>query len=243
MASFTHVIPVEGNWKGLCHSYRRVVNLLLALVMLIVTGCESMPLMGPVRKMTVDQPSALSVGEIIIFGRILFIENGTPKAPYALGRPTWSLKSLAVTAESDAKKQAKPTHISFLSTDKNGLFRYVIPAGRYELSHVEPFYYMPLIQTALAFEAIEPGRAYYLGDLVLDIDTTSMLWGLWGNYINSLNHLEVRDQFDATRSDLMRTLPDMAGTQFSKSLLARLPGQFPQLLDGRFVPPAINLGR
>lgn len=69
--------------------------------------------------------------------------------------------------------------------------RRVIPAGRYQVSHMEPRHYLPHIDPALAFDGATPCRAYYLGDLEVDIETTSWLGGLWGDYITRLDRLEV----------------------------------------------------
>jgi hypothetical protein len=64
------------------------------------------------------------------------------------------------------------------------------------MSHMEPLHYMPHIDPALAFDGATPCRAYYLGDLEVDIETTSWLRGLWGDYITRLDRLELADRFD-----------------------------------------------
>jgi hypothetical protein len=203
---------------------------LVWLACLVLSGCATLAeteypgsrAIGP------GEAPALRPDEVVIFGRILFIENGAHKFPYGLGKPLWQLTSpphKAVGGQPTGKRRIIP----FLSTRKDGVFVYAIPAGRYEIGDIVPFYYTPMIVPALEFSADQPGKAYYLGDLELDIDATSWLGGLWGNYITHLNYLEVVDRFDELGAQMASAF--VADEPPKKSLLARIRGRIPALMD------------
>jgi hypothetical protein len=129
--------------------------------------------------------------------------------------------------------------IPFLGARPDGRFAYVIPAGRYQMSHMEPLHYMPHIDPALAFDGATPCRAYYLGDLEVDIETTSWLGGLWGDSITRLDRLELADRFDPGQGRF--TGCDGGPEPVLKALLGRIPGRtselksnFPASLMGTF---------
>jgi hypothetical protein len=174
----------------------------------------------------------LKQDEILIVGRILFTENGKRKVPYGLGKPCWQLMNPA-SGEQRARRKILP----FLSASEDGVFAYVIPAGRYEMTHVEPFGYIPLIDPAVEFDASEAGRAYYLGDLEVDIDSSVWLGGLWGNYITRLNHLEVVDRFDEVSGQFAGIVP--GSDPVRKALLTGINGRVPQFKQ-QFIPPIIH---
>lgn len=207
---------------------RRVCLVLLAC--LVLSGCATLAETEYPGSRAIDpgEAPALRQDEVVIFGRILFTENGVSKLPYGLGRPLWQLTSpphKAVRGQPMGKRRIIP----FLSTRKDGVFVYAIPAGRYEIAHIVPFYYTPTIVPALEFSADQPGKAYYLGDLELDIDATSWLGGLWGNYITHLNYLEVVDRFDELGAHMANAF--VASEPPQKSLLVRTRGRIPTLMD------------
>ncbi len=209
---------------------------LLMVALTVLSGCASLPETLPARRIEPDAHTALAQDEIIIVGRILFIENGRDKAPYGWGKPVWQLMSLESKRGADGQA-VRGRNIPLLRTGKDGYFAYAIPAGHYQMSHVEPIYYQPFIDPALEFDANDPGRVYYLGDLEVDIDTTSWLGGLWGNYITHLNYLEVVDRFEAARG---RFAGLVTGSEpMRKALLTRIEGRMPQSKE-QFVPPIIH---
>lgn len=221
---------------------KRPVLFMLTLVLLALVGCAGLPETRTARRVDAGQAPALNPDEVVVFGRILFIENGKSKAPYDLGKPLWQIERPVnqTAADSSGRHLIMP----FLSTRKDGVFVYVIPAGRYAMTHLEPFYYMPLIDPALEFDAGTPGQIYYLGDLEIDIDTTSWLGGLWGNYITHLNHLEVLDRFEEFRDSLPWAGPS---DQLHKAIMKRMHGRIPELKSplaaGMLVTPAGALRR
>lgn len=211
-------------------------GLLLMFVFLIVSGCASLPETLNARRVEPGETTSLKQDEILIFGRILFTESGKSKVPYGLGKPVWQLAN--PEADPALGEQGKTRKIlPFLSTRKDGVFAYVIPAGRYEISHVEPLGYLPHIDPALEFDANEPGLAYYLGDLEVDFDASIWLGGLLGNYITHLNRLDVRDRFDEISAQFEGTFPGSSPSR--KSLLSRIHGRVPDLKE-HFIPPVIH---
>jgi hypothetical protein len=195
----------------------------LIVLLFVLTGCAA----GTVnyRDLASGTPPALAADMAIVFGRIVFIENGRSKLPYTLGKPVWHLMEERAAG---APASGPPPHqLALLSTGEDGLFVYAIPAGRYRITSVVPFYYTPPIDPALAFDASTPGHAYYLGDLVIAYEASSWLGGLWGNYIERLTRLEVRDRFGATHATARRLLPPEVTVE--RQLLSRVRGAFPSL--------------
>lgn len=214
---------------------------LLIAVLPALTGCASLSEPFGARGLELGSKPTLSKNEVVIFGRILFIENGKRKAPYDWGKPIWQLTSPAPTSGADG--QSVPhRNFPFLTTRKDAAFAYLIPAGRYEMTVLAPFYYTPLIDPALEFDASEPGKAYYLGDLEVDIDVSTWLGGLWGNYITHLNYLEVVDRLDQLEPQISEL--SAAGIPIRKALLTRIYGRVPELKSspaGMLVAPPRNL--
>ena len=207
----------------------------LVFVALVVSGCASLPETRLARPALPDEPVVLQQDEILVFGRLLFTANGQSKVPYGLGKPLWQLETPKAASD---PVSAKRTILPFLSTDSEGYFAYVIPSGQYEIAHAEPRGYTPLLRPGLQFDAREPERAYYLGDVEVDFDAWSWLGGLWGNYISRITRVEVVDRFDSARDVLVQRHaqnPERIG----KALLTASPGQSPQLFEP-FVPPVIH---
>ena len=204
----------------------RKFGFLLMIALPALSGCAGWPDTYNARPVVPGGSHVLEPDEIIVFGRILFIENGKEKAPYGLGKPFWQLANPESKPGTEGQAD-KRWIIPFLSTDKDGFFAYAIPAGHYEMTFVAPFYYLPMIDPALEFDASTPGRAYYLGELEVDFDATTWLGGLWGNYITHLNQLEVLDRFSESSGQFgaRGTGSDSIG----KALLARIHGRIPEL--------------
>lgn len=210
-------------------------GLLVLFVLLIVSGCAALPETIRAHRVEPGEAVSLKQGEILVFGRILFVENGKSKMPYGLGKPHWQLmspKDKAAIGQGERRKI-----LPLLSTRADGVFVYVIPGGRYEMSHVEPFGYIPMIDPAIEFDASESGQAYYLGDLEVDIDSSIWLGGLWGNYITRLNSLEIKDRFDETRDRAAGAIADPSSIR--KALLVPVQGRTPQMKE-QFIPPVIH---
>ena len=69
----------------------KLAGIIMLLVSLHVTGCASVPETQFARRVDVGAVPMLGPDEVLIYGRILFIENGKSKAPYGLGKPLWSV--------------------------------------------------------------------------------------------------------------------------------------------------------
>ena len=202
------------------------IDCLLITILLFLGGCANLPETYVARGVEPGERPVLSGSEVLVFGRILFSENGGNKAPYGWSKPIWQLESPERKPVANGQG-ARRMIIPFLSTRRDGAFAYIIPAGHYEMTHVEPFYYLPFIDPALEFDASAPGRAYYLGDLELDIDTSVWLGGLWGNYITHLNHIEVLDRFEEASWPILANAPGTGAIR--KARLTRIHGRIPAL--------------
>jgi hypothetical protein len=60
---------------------KRCGFLLVMLALLVLGGCAGLPETVSARRIEPGQTPALNPVEIVVFGRILFIENGKDKAP------------------------------------------------------------------------------------------------------------------------------------------------------------------
>jgi len=183
-------------------------------VLVLLAGCATLPEQRPARPLQPGAPFALAADEAVVFGSILLVENGKPKYPYGMGKPIWFVDRL------------RGANLPHLSTEKNGEFFLAVPAGRYEISRGAPFYYTPFICLPYRFEAPQPGKAYYLGALRIEFESTVLLGGLWGNYIDSVDYVEVLDRFDTAYAGLAARAP---GVPAVKALMTRIPGRRPQL--------------
>jgi hypothetical protein len=217
----------------------RYIFILIVPVAVLLTGCGTAPTMYEAKSIDEPQPLLLAGNEVLITGKIIFIENGKSKAPYGLGRPNWMLLHNPDDLGSHLTEQMKlgghqiwgDLYIPFLSTEKDGSFYYVVPAGKYLMKDVVPFYYTPYIFPAVSFDVAQPGKIYYIGTLSIDIDTTVVLGGLWGNYITTLNYLEVKDDFSSALQAIREKFPDIDEQTIGKALMKRVPGNFPILFD------------
>ena len=171
----------------------------------------------PARPLEPGAPWALAPGEAFVFASILFVENGKPKYPYGLGKPMWFVEGLS----------GRWPH---LSTEKDGAFFYAVPAGSYEILRGAPVYYTPFICLPYRFEAPQAGKAYYVGALRIELESTVMLGGLWGNYIDSVDYAEMLDLFDAAAAAFAARNPGAAALPLEKALMTRIPGKRPQLV-------------
>jgi len=189
------------------------------LLAFLLSGCATLPEMVRARRVEPGDAALLGGQDILVFGRIQFTRNGVDMRPYgAMARPLWQLAT-PETGAPDAPKRVIP----FLTTEQDGRFAYVIPAGRYEVSHAQPMNHMPHIDPARAFDAPTPCRAYYLGDLEVGIEAFSWLGGLWGNYIDRVTRVEVADRLDAGLGRF--TGCDGGSEPVLRALLEPIPGR------------------
>lgn len=215
----------------------KLTGLLIVCIALAVSGCGSLPETRLAQRVQPGEAVVPKPGEILVFGRLVFTENGKPKVPYGLGKPLWQLESPAPASDPEAGTE-KRRILPFLSTDADGHFAYVIPAGHYAIAHAEPRGYQPLLDPGLEFDARTAGQAYYLGDVEVDFDAWSWLGGLWGNYITRISRVEVVDRFDAARDMLVQRHTEHPA-HIGKALMTPIPARPPHLFEP-FVPPAIH---
>jgi len=127
---------------------RRLSALLAALF--ILQGCAFFN----IRK--ADQATRLAEGEAVIFGKIILSEDGNKLTPYGFfKRPSPTLF------------HAESGRYSWTVTEVDGSFQWVVPAGSYVIPEVQ--FGGLFIRPKLGFIAAEPGKAYYLGAVSVDI--------------------------------------------------------------------------
>jgi hypothetical protein len=199
----------------------RVLPSIPLLVTVLLVGCTGMPETIHATRVEIGETAVLGGRDVLVFGRVVFTRNGVDMRPYGqLDQPLWQLATPETTsAAADATRRVIP----FLTTGEDGRFAYVIPAGRYEMSHAQPMNHMPHIDPARAFDAPTPCRAYYLGDLEVGIEAFSWLGGLWGNYIDRVTRVEVADRLDAGLGRF--TGCDGGPEPVLRALLAPIPGR------------------
>ena len=68
-------------------------HVLLSLLLLHLAGCGAVPVQYLPRSLLYTPDAPILEDEVVIFGRILFTENGELQVPYGFQtRPSWTLK-------------------------------------------------------------------------------------------------------------------------------------------------------
>lgn len=184
-------------------------------IVIVLTACAEIPS----RQIPPGPEATLANDEVLIFGKIRFIQNGKPITSYTLAKPLWELWPIS------KKKNGRA-----FSTEEDGSFYYVIPVGTYNLNFIYRIGYRPSIDPSVRFNVASGGQAVYLGTLSIDIELTSWLGGFGGNSIYEINIVEVVDEFEAAKQQLLVRYPDMGGHRISESLMFHVPGTSPHLL-------------
>jgi hypothetical protein len=117
-------------------------------------------------------------------------------------------------------------------SEKDGAFRVIVPAGRYLLTAALLFSKC-LMRMKLATDVSVPGNAYYLGDLIVDVDAWSFILD---KTCSRLNYFEIADNFSEARSALPVKSLDTWADSTDKQLLRRVPASFPALESSSGVP-------
>jgi hypothetical protein len=111
--------------------------------------------------------SAPSVeGHVLVFGRINYVVDGEPKAPYGAFKPQWPAPFLsALHLETGDAVQSHAVR------NEDGSFAWEFPPGHYVISRIGVGQYMDDTYIAwprIAFHVPAGARRVYLGHLVLD---------------------------------------------------------------------------
>jgi hypothetical protein len=202
-----------------------------------VSGCASFPEVISPKVITPGVAVTLEAGEVLVFGRVGLIKNGEAKAP-KWNFPFSKGAFLGIHKQPDngtpknqlgaiSSPSNRPTQIRLI-TRENGEFSVIIPSGRYVIDHIIPTYEC-WIKPELAFDVSTPGKAYYLGELIIDVDTSFSLSYFKPFDCDSLNFLEVTDQYEIERSALLGMIPELPPESITKALMTRIPGHFPSV--------------
>ncbi|NJD36617.1 MAG: hypothetical protein FIA96_17630 [Betaproteobacteria bacterium] len=221
--------------------------MLAAASLITLAGCSSMPERIKARPVAAGSPLSLGPEEVLLFGQVGTLVNGEVNAPNwnLFGTGAFlQLRKLPALDVSD-KSLSESAFIGF-ETDKNGSYRMVVPAGRYVLTRAHLFSECTL-NLKMAVNASVPGRAYYLGELIVDLEASSGLIAS-AKTCSRLNYLEVIDDFEGARTALLVEMPGMVLASTGKQLMRRVPGSFPSservTYGGAYVNPgSIHFGK
>jgi hypothetical protein len=221
----------------------RVCRISIAAVLLValLAGCQT----RPVRFAHLQAPSddlSIAPGDVLIFGRLKFVVNGEVMDDCLLAAcPLWILERNPVfdlagfrlyrRGEFSVQQPISGTEELFpnLTTEDDGSFYYVVPAGRYGVRRLGIGWYSPSIYPALEFDVSAGGIAHYLGTVVVDVDVTRYLGGLHGVVVRRLNRLEVTDESPAYLRRLRARYPRAVSLPVRNSLMQPVARQYPLL--------------
>jgi len=202
-------------------------RIVLTVWIVSVSGCVTFQ-----EQITPGAVVTLEAGEVLVFGKVGLIKNGEARAPkwslFSTGAMLFFYKQTDNGASKDqldaiTSPSARQVHIRLI-TRKNGDFSVIIPSGRYVVEHIVPTDGCS-IKPETAFDASTPGKAYYLGEMIIDVDTSFFPQP----QCDSLNFLEVTDQYEIERSALLKMIPELPPETITKALMTRIPGHFPSL--------------
>ena len=151
--------------------------LLLATVVVALTGCASTSLVEPIGTIN-SAPQNITNAElnkdVLVFGRILWIQNGEERNDYysTYGWNIWP-KYFRVEDESNGT----------LGVDNDGRFAWQLSKGTYIAYHLRWFdswdglHRLPL---RLAFQVSESQKAYCIGTIIVNLTARrDVIGGLW----------------------------------------------------------------
>ena len=143
--------------------------------MLTLSGCQSMTLLDPigtVQTSPVEVTTADLDDQVIVFGRIRWINNGEERANYR-NNYGWNIWPLYYRVEDKEN--------GVLGVTETGHFAWQLPVGTYILYHARWFddiagqRRLPL---RLTFKAEKTGKAYCIGTLTIDLHSTRDALGM-----------------------------------------------------------------
>ena len=201
----------------------------LLLVMLVIVGCASVPKYQATAPEPLH-PIVLEKDEVLIFGKILFIDNGKLAVPYSWPRsPWWVLERNRPDVGTNLKlhKRLGDLLIPGLSTHEDGSFYYKIPVGHYVVMSVAlsvntEYATRPMVQ----FDAQNGKRAVYVGTLQIDINTARFVSDV---RIDSINVVDVTDDFEGASAQLLERYTKLDPERIVKRLLHAIPMQPPRV--------------
>ncbi len=135
---------------------------------------------------------ALSKGEALVFGKIIFTENNEEKVPYGLY--TQSPFPVAFQIES-GKNFVGP------EVERNGSFYWIVPRGTYVVSSIKYNFSLP---PQVAFQVPSEGGAIYLGTLMIDVEVRNLIVS---HSVKKLNSITVMDEFEKAKETLKKRNP------------------------------------
>ncbi len=136
---------------------------------------------------------ALSEGEALVFGKIIFTENNEEKVPYGL----YSQRPFPVAFQVESGKNFVAPEV-----EKDGSFYWIVPRGTYVLSSIKYNFSIP---PQVAFQVPTEGGAIYLGTLMIDVEVKNLIAF---RSLKKLNNITVMDEFEKAKETLAKRNPD-----------------------------------
>ncbi|HEX9181248.1 MAG TPA: hypothetical protein VF859_12675 [Burkholderiales bacterium] len=191
------------------------------LVLLLAAGCD----LNLVRRGDVRALDSLPADRTLVFGRINYVVDGKPKAPYGAFRPAWPAPRLSALQLESGDPFASPA-----VEDADGSFLWELPPGHYVVSRIgvgqiwdDTFISWPRV----AFRVPPGARLAYLGHLVLDgsayTEEFTYSTGRKSTTTGIRYRFEVRDEMESQLASL--GLPGSGTTRaVTRSLMFHDPG-------------------
>ena len=137
----------------------------------MLTGCA----IG-LEKTADPDTAAESLGNnVLVFGRLRWIENGALRDVYKKGGLGWNIYPMILNMSSMEKRT--------LPVEPDGRFYWILPKGTYmlyRLSWFDPIDGQHRLESKIAFQAVGENQGYYLGVLEIKIEgKRDFLGGLW----------------------------------------------------------------
>lgn len=156
-----------------------------------------------VKEVDPGRPVSLQANEALVFGKIIFIENGKEAVPYGCSRaPITDIFHV----ESENKTRLWSCELWWTHMlERDGGFYWIIPRGTYIIPQIQFGY---TISPQVAFQASFGADAYYLGTLRINVETKQIIAA---HFVKKINSISVADEFESMKDNLLKRNPDFKG--------------------------------
>lgn len=191
----------------------RIITIGVCVAVLLLTGCAGPRGLRPGDKVVIDP------GKALVFGEIVFTDNHKDTRPYHQGSGIWMTQETPPGIFSTGVN---------LFPETNGKFFGIVPAAKYGSVSViaSPDY---IYMLGLESGRLEPGRAYYLGRVMIDTVSSHLVRS--GNMrIDYVNSVVVEDQFEKSKAELLSSIaPNLEPSNVQRLMLINDSAHIPQV--------------
>jgi hypothetical protein len=178
---------------------RKKIIIVLLLYLISLSGCAT-----AVKSIGHGEKIALSENEAFVFGKIVFVENGTETLPYSSRRNPF-LSIFQVESEKRVRS---------LFPEKDGAFYWIVPRGTYlvnTITYRDAWFGTQgsyILQPQVVFQTPSGADAFYMGTLIIDAEVGKHLLG--EVYLKKVNSIRVVDEFDKAKEAVISANPELA---------------------------------